>query len=123
MKPSRFFIFITIILLVYFLAELYIFHHLKQAFTINSKGYLFFVFGYWFLALCFPAGRFMERIWHNQLVNNLDQSKPIILLDHQPFHLNESASAGIYLQLLGHTHHGQLWQFQFLTKKIYQIPG
>jgi len=63
----------------------------------------------------------MERKDLSQLVLNLNHNKPIILMDHQPFHLDQSASSGVDLQVSGHTHHGQLWPFQFITKKIYQV--
>lgn len=34
---------------------------------------------------------------------NVDKSKPIILLDHQPFNLKETEAAGVDLQFSGHT--------------------
>ena len=42
-----------------------------------------------------------------ELMVNIDKSKPIILLDHQPFDLEETKAADIDLQFSGHTHHGQ----------------
>lgn len=59
----------------------------------------------------------------NELIENVDKSKPIILLDHQPFKLNESAENGIDLQISGHTHHGQLWPFNYITKAIYELSS
>ena len=44
----------------------------------------------------------------------------MILLDHQPFQLEEGAQAGVDLQLSGHTHHGQLWPFNYITDKVYE---
>ncbi|MFC2131265.1 metallophosphoesterase [Bacteroidota bacterium] len=55
------------------------------------------------------------------LMQNIDKSKPVILLDHQPFNLNEAEMNGIDFQLSGHTHHGQLWPINFVTKKIYEL--
>jgi hypothetical protein len=55
------------------------------------------------------------------LTKELDNSKPIILLDHQPFLLNQAKDAGVDLQLSGHTHHGQLWPFGYITSKIYEL--
>ncbi len=43
-----------------------------------------------------------------------------ILLDHQPFHLEEAEQAGFDLQLSGHTHHGQMFPFQFITNRVYE---
>lgn len=44
-----------------------------------------------------------------QLTNSLDQSKPIIFIDHQPKELEETAAAGVDLDLCGHTHDGQIF--------------
>ena len=44
-----------------------------------------------------------------QLTQALDQSKPIIFIDHQPKELSETAAAGVDLDLCGHTHDGQIF--------------
>ena len=44
-----------------------------------------------------------------QLTSSLDQSKPIIFIDHQPKELEETAAAGVDLDLCGHTHDGQIF--------------
>ena len=44
-----------------------------------------------------------------QLTGSLDQSKPIIFIDHQPKELEEIAAAGVDLDLCGHTHDGQIF--------------
>ena len=44
-----------------------------------------------------------------QLTANLDKSKPVILLDHQPYDLEKTEEAGVDLQFSGHTHRGQVW--------------
>jgi predicted MPP superfamily phosphohydrolase len=56
-----------------------------------------------------------------ELMANVDTSRPVILMDHQPFRLEEAEENGIDLQLSGHTHHGQLWPFNFITKKVYEL--
>lgn len=56
-----------------------------------------------------------------ELLNGIDSSMPVILMDHQPVHLEEAEKYGVDLQLSGHTHHGQLWPFNFITKKIYEV--
>lgn len=43
------------------------------------------------------------------LIANIDKSKFILLLDHQPSELNLNSSLGYDLQLSGHTHKGQIW--------------
>ncbi len=56
-----------------------------------------------------------------ELLSPLDKQKPIILLDHQPFHLELAQEAGVDLQISGHTHHGQLWPLGYITQKIFEV--
>ena len=53
------------------------------------------------------------------LMKDVDKSFPIILMDHQPFGLNEAVENNIDLQLSGHTHYGQLWPLNYIVEKIY----
>ncbi|MBK8882796.1 MAG: metallophosphoesterase [Bacteroidales bacterium] len=62
-----------------------------------------------------------ERMPLDSLMKNVDTTKPVILLDHQPFHLNESAEKGVDLELSGHTHNGQMWPLNYVTGKIYEL--
>lgn len=62
-----------------------------------------------------------ERQPLEELMKGIDHSRPIILLDHQPFHLYETEKNGIDLQLSGHTHNGQMWPLNYLTRKIYEL--
>ena len=43
-----------------------------------------------------------------------------IVLDHQPYHLEEAEAAGIDFQLSGHTHRGQVWPISWITDAIYE---
>jgi predicted MPP superfamily phosphohydrolase len=54
-------------------------------------------------------------------MKQVDTSKPVILLDHQPFHLDESVKYGVDLELSGHTHNGQMWPLNYVTSKIYEL--
>ncbi len=54
------------------------------------------------------------------LMGQIEKNYPLILMDHQPFQLEEVEQNGIDLQLSGHTHHGQLWPINFITKAIYE---
>lgn len=56
----------------------------------------------------------------SELVETLDHSKPIILLDHQPYHLEEAEETGVDLQFSGHTHYGQVWPISWITRAIYE---
>ncbi len=62
-----------------------------------------------------------ERLPLGELMKQVDTTKPIILLDHQPFHLNETAGYGVDLQLSGHTHNGQMWPLNYITSMIYEL--
>ncbi len=41
---------------------------------------------------------------------------PVVLLAHDPSTFKRASSAGIDLQLSGHTHGGQIWPFRYLVK-------
>lgn len=43
-----------------------------------------------------------------------------IVLDHQPYHLEEAARNVVDLQLSGHTHYGQIWPISSITRRIYE---
>lgn len=43
-----------------------------------------------------------------------------ILLDHQPYHLEEAEDAGIDFQFSGHTHRGQVWPLSWVTDAMYE---
>ena len=43
-----------------------------------------------------------------------------ILLDHQPYHLEEAEQAGIDFQFSGHTHRGQVWPLSWVTDALYE---
>jgi len=43
-----------------------------------------------------------------------------ILLDHQPYQLEEAEAAGIDFQFSGHTHRGQVWPISWLTDALYE---
>ncbi|HET6513270.1 MAG TPA: metallophosphoesterase, partial [Candidatus Kapabacteria bacterium] len=57
----------------------------------------------------------------SELVANLDKTKPIIMMDHQPFHLEQAEQNGIDFQLSGHTHHGQFWPINHITNRVYEV--
>lgn len=56
-----------------------------------------------------------------EIMNEVDKSYPVILLDHTPFKLEEAEANGVDLQLSGHTHHGQMLPLNFITKMIYEV--
>ncbi len=45
-----------------------------------------------------------------------DETNPVVLLAHQPVLVEQASSAGVDLQLSGHTHAGQLWPFDYAIR-------
>jgi uncharacterized protein len=62
-----------------------------------------------------------QRKTLSELLDGIDKSKPIIMMDHQPFNLHETEKASVDLQLSGHTHHGQFWPLNLITKKVFEV--
>jgi len=56
-----------------------------------------------------------------ELLSGIDPVKPIIVMNHQPFNLQEAADAQVDLHLSGHTHNGQLWPFNYITSAIFEL--
>ena len=54
------------------------------------------------------------------LLAGVDKSYPLILLDHQPFYLEKSAENGVDVQFSGHTHNGQMFPLNLITRAIYK---
>ena len=50
----------------------------------------------------------------------ITHSSFLILLDHQPYHLEQSERQHIDFQFSGHTHHGQVWPISWITESIYE---
>lgn len=42
-------------------------------------------------------------------------------MNHQPFNLKEAADEKVDLHLSGHTHHGQLWPINYITKAMFEL--
>jgi predicted MPP superfamily phosphohydrolase len=56
-----------------------------------------------------------------EILFGLDTAKPIILLDHQPQAVSEAQEAGVDLMLSGHTHGGQLFPADLVTRSLFLI--
>lgn len=55
-----------------------------------------------------------------EVMAGVDRRLPVILMDHQPFGLDEATGQGVDLQLSGHTHVGQMWPNSFVTDRIFE---
>lgn len=56
-----------------------------------------------------------------ELISGTDPEKPIIVMNHQPYNLEEAVQNHVDLHLSGHTHDGQLWPFHYLTQAIFEL--
>jgi len=65
------------------------------------------------------GGNMRKPIEH--MVVNIDNNLFTIMLDHQPYNLNEAVENGIDLQISGHTHHGQLFPLNLITKAMFEV--
>lgn len=58
-----------------------------------------------------------------EIMKGMDKSLPTILMYHTPIRLKKAEAAGIDLQLSGHTHKGQLFPFNLITKLVYTVDS
>lgn len=61
-----------------------------------------------------------HRLSLGKLMQQADSSRYCILLDHQPYHLEQAEKAGIDFQFSGHTHQGQIWPVSWITSLLYE---
>lgn len=56
-----------------------------------------------------------------ELCSNLDKNKLSIVIDHNPKYVEESSKNSIDLQVSGHTHRGQVFPGNIITKLMYPL--
>ena len=54
---------------------------------------------------------------------NIDTSMPMIVLNHTPDNLDEEMKNGADLALYGHTHEGQIFPFNILTRIMFEVAS
>jgi len=71
------------------------------------------------------AGRldshFRNRKSVEKLLESAMDSLPVILLDHRPTELIEASKTKTDIQLSGHTHDGQMFPINLITRKVYLL--
>lgn len=71
------------------------------------------------------AGRFDEHFGKRktiqQILGDSIPDLPVLLLDHRPTQLEEVSKTAVDAQFSGHTHNGQLFPFNFIIKRIYEL--
>lgn len=55
-----------------------------------------------------------------QVRENVLADSFMILLDHQPYHLEEAVANKMDMQLSGHTHRGQVWPISYITDRLFE---
>lgn len=57
----------------------------------------------------------------DDLMKSATKSLPMILIDHRPTEIDKVSKTAVDIQLSGHTHNGQLFPINLITKKIYGL--
>ncbi len=57
----------------------------------------------------------------DQLMESISDSLPVILIDHRPTQIDQVSKTHVDIQLSGHTHNGQLFPINMITKKVYEL--
>jgi len=56
-----------------------------------------------------------------EITASLDKSKPIILIDHQPFQFDEVEAQNIDFYVAGHTHRGEVLPATWIAKTMFEL--
>ena len=55
------------------------------------------------------------------LLKSVTDSLPVILIDHRPTEIDQVSRTSVDVQLSGHTHDGQLFPINLITKRVYEL--
>jgi len=73
------------------------------------------------IGIGYPERRFSKDIAEvTRKLADFNPRMPSVLLYHSPTQIEQATAAGINLQLSGHTHKGQIFPIQFISRLIYQ---
>ncbi|GIO11443.1 phosphoesterase [Cohnella xylanilytica] len=64
-----------------------------------------------------PEGRLPVR----ELTASFDRTRPIVVLDHQPYGYDLAAEAGADILISGHTHRGQFAPNHWITRRLFEL--
>ncbi len=65
--------------------------------------------------------RFRNRKTIHELLENVPPDLPVILMDHRPTELQEVSRTAVDVQFSGHTHNGQLFPINLITRCVYEL--
>ena len=60
------------------------------------------------------------RVSLDTLMARTDVTRPVIVLDHQPYGVAKADSLGVDLLFCGHTHRGQVWPLTWVTDRLFE---
>lgn len=69
-----------------------------------------------------PGRGIRVRKTPEEITADMDRTKPILVMDHEPEELEELAEAGVDLDLSGHTHDGQMFPGNLVMKFLWENP-
>lgn len=64
---------------------------------------------------------FAKRKTTAELIEGVDITRPVILLDHRPSQIDENVKLPIDLQVSGHTHNGQVFPANFIVRALNRV--
>lgn len=64
---------------------------------------------------------FRTRKTINKFLRSATDTLPVILIDHRPTDIDRVSKTRVDIQLSGHTHNGQLFPINLITRRIYQL--
>lgn len=67
-----------------------------------------------------PGDGTKNRMAPEEILDGLDKTNPILVMEHQPKQLQELADAGADMQLSGHTHDGQIFPGNLLINLFWE---
>ncbi|MFN8210603.1 MAG: metallophosphoesterase [Bacteroidales bacterium] len=62
-----------------------------------------------------------SRLTISELMSKVNDSYPVILLDHRPDEIDSLAKYKVDIQLSGHTHNGQMFPVNLITGRVYKL--
>jgi hypothetical protein len=65
--------------------------------------------------------RGLQRKSLDELLIHVQESLPVILLDHRPIDIDQVSKSIVDIQLSGHTHNGQLFPINFIVRNLYEL--
>jgi predicted MPP superfamily phosphohydrolase len=64
---------------------------------------------------------FRNRKTIDKLLQSTTETLPVILIDHRPTEMDQVSRTGVDIQFSGHTHNGQLFPVNLITRSVYQL--